>query len=180
MTQETTIQTRYGTLVIRRAAPEDVDALVAIDESTSAWLASLGIDPGPPPKPLRAIAADRVREGKIYLALLDGMPAGAVTLLCEQADLARGDGDLWNDGPGDACYVHGLMVHRDFAGRQVGLEMLSWAERETAGRGKPLVRLDCMMENRALRTYYERAGYLHRGDVHLAHRNAARYEKRVG
>jgi GNAT superfamily N-acetyltransferase len=180
MTQETTIQTRYGTLVIRRAMPDDVDALAVIDENTSAWLESLGIDAGPPPKPLREIAADRVREGKIYLALLDGAPAGKVTLLCAPEDLARGDGDLWSDRPGDACYVHGLMVHRDFAGRQVGLEMLSWVDRETAERGKPLVRLDCMMENRALRTYYERAGYLHCGDVHLAHRNAARYEKRVG
>ena len=49
MTMETTIGTRYGTLVIRRAAPEDVDALAAIGENTSAWLDALGIDPGPPP-----------------------------------------------------------------------------------------------------------------------------------
>ena len=121
-----------------------------------------------------------MREGNIYLALLDGVPAGKVTLLCTPEDLARGDGDLWSDRPGDACYVHGLDVHRDFAGRQVGLELLYWAEREAVERGKPLVRLDCMMENRALRRYYERAGYTHRGDVRLAHRNAARYEKRVG
>jgi GNAT superfamily N-acetyltransferase len=180
MTEETTIQTRNGTLVIRRATPDDVDALAAIGENTSAWLDSLGIDPGPPPKPLREIATDRVREGNIYLALLDGVPAGNVTLLCTPEDLARGDGELWSDRPGDACYVHGLTVHREFAGHQIGLELLHWAERETAERGKPLVRLDCMMENPRLRRYYELADYAHCGDVHLAHRNAARYEKRVG
>jgi ribosomal protein S18 acetylase RimI-like enzyme len=173
MIQETTIQTRNGTLVIRRATPKHVHALAAIGASTSAWLESLGIDPGRPPKPLREIAADRVREGSIYLASLDDAPAGMVTLLSAPEE-------LWSDRPGDACYVHGLMVHRDFAGRQVGLELLYWAERETAERGKPLVRLDCMMENQALRRYYELAGYTHCGDVHLAHRNAARYEKQVG
>src|SRR5258706_14536817 len=172
MTVQGTVATPHGELVIRPAVPDDVEALAAIGESTSAWLDSLGIDAGRPPKPLREIAADRVREGDIYLATLDGVPAGTVTLLCDREA-------LWSDLPGEACYVHGLMVHRDFAGRQIGLEMLRWAEHETAARGKLLLRLDCMMENLALRAYYERAGYTHRGDVRLPHRGAARYEKAV-
>lgn len=172
MTGHGTAATPYGELVIRRAVPDDVEALAAIGESTSAWLDSLGIDAGRPPKPLREIAADRVHEGDIYLATLDGVPAGTVTLLCDREA-------LWSDLPAEACYVHGLMVHRDFAGRQIGLEMLRWAEHETAARGKLLLRLDCMMENLALRAYYERAGYTHRGEVRLPHRGAARYEKAV-
>src|SRR5258707_575380 len=128
MTGQGTAATSLGELIIRRALPDDVEALAAIGESTSAWLDSLGIDAGRPPKPLREIAADRVRQGGIYLATLAGVPAGTVTLLCDREA-------LWSDLPGEACHVHGLMVHRDFAGRQIGLGMLRWAEQdEVRGR----------------------------------------------
>jgi GNAT superfamily N-acetyltransferase len=166
------IETIYGTRTIAPAGPEDVDAQAAIGESTSAWLESRGIDAGRPPRPLHEIVADRVRQGNIYLASLDGAPAATVTLLCEPED-------LWSDLPGNACYVHGLMVHRDFAGRQIGLALLRWAERETAAQGKSLLRLDCQAENPELRAYYERAGFTHRGDVCLGHRTAARFERRI-
>ena len=46
-----------------------------------------------------------------------------------------------------------------------------------AAAGKPVLRLDCAAENLALRAYYERAGFVHCGDVRLPHRGAARYEK---
>ncbi|HEX6797333.1 MAG TPA: GNAT family N-acetyltransferase [Ktedonobacterales bacterium] len=172
MTTTETIPTRHGTLTIRTAGPEDVDALAAIGESTSAWLESRGIDAGRPPKPLREIAAERVGDGSMDLALLDGRPAGMMTLLWQPEA-------LWADLPGNAAYVHGLLVHRDFAGKEIGCRLLEWAERRASAAGKPLVRLDCTAENPELRAYYERAGYIHRGDVALPHRIAARYEKPV-
>lgn len=170
MTTGETVPTRHGTLTIRTAVPEDVDALEAIDKSASAWLASRGIDAGLLPKPLRDILADRVGAGTMSVALLDGRPAGMMTLLWQPEA-------LWADLPGDAVYVHGLMVHRDFAGKEIGRRLLEWAERRAYTAGKQLVRLDCMAENPELRAYYERAGYAHRGDVALHHRTAARYEK---
>ncbi|MGH2516728.1 MAG: GNAT family N-acetyltransferase, partial [Ktedonobacterales bacterium] len=86
---------------------------------------------------------------------------------------------LWTDRPGAALYVHGLMVRRTFAGRDIGRALLRWAEREAARRGKSLLRLDCDAKNPTLRAYYERAGFAHVDDVTLPHRVAARYEKLV-
>src|SRR5258708_32665556 len=114
MTGQGTAATSLGELIIRRALPDDVEALAAIGESTSAWLDSLGIYAGRPPKPLREIAADRVREGDIYLATLDGVPAGTVTLLCDRHALLT-------DRRGEACYVTRLRGPRDVTGRQIGL-----------------------------------------------------------
>jgi GNAT superfamily N-acetyltransferase len=165
-------QARIGTLTIRLAKPSEVDTLVAIEESASAWLRSRGIDPGQPPKPLSEIVAQRVREGVVYLALLDGRPAGTLTLLWDLEE-------LWADLPGDAAYVHGLMVHRAVAGRAVGRRMLDWAEEQARAAGKPLLRLDCDARNPALRAYYERAGFASRGEVVLSHRIASRYERRI-
>ena len=170
MTTRETIPTRHGTLTIRHAGPEDVDSAVAIEESATTWVRSRGYDPGEPPKPLREILAERVGDGTMSLALLDGRPAGMMTLLWQPEG-------LWADLPGDAAYVHGLMVHRDFAGKEIGRRLLEWAERRGYAAGKRLARLDCMAENPELRAYYERAGYAHRGDVALPHRTAARYEK---
>lgn len=165
-----TIPTRHGTLTMRTAVPDDLEALEVIDTSAGAWLESLGIAAGSPPKPLREIHAERVCAGMMSLALLDGRSAGMMTLLWQPEQ-------LWADLPGDAVYVHGLAVHRDFAGKEIGRRLLEWAERRAYAAGKPLVRLDCMAENPELRAYYERAGYTHRGDVALPHRTAARYEK---
>ena len=123
--------------------------------------------------PLRLIVARRVENGSIYLARVGGAPAGTVTL-------AWDDRIVWPDAPeGDAGYVHGLAVARAFAGRQIGLAILRWVEGYVAGLGKPFVRLDCNGDNPALRAYYVRAGYTHRGDVSVG-RLASRYEKRVG
>jgi ribosomal protein S18 acetylase RimI-like enzyme len=159
-----------GTLTIRLAEPGEVETLVTIEESAGAWLRTRGIDPGQPPKPLREIMAERVRKRVVYLALLDGRPAGTLTLLW-------GPEEVWADLPGDAAYVHGLMVHRDFAGLAVGRRMLAWAEAQARAADKPLLRLDCDALNPALRAYYERAGFTPRGEVTLAHRVAARYER---
>lgn len=161
-----------GRLVIQLAESGDVETLVEIEESAGAWLRSLGIDPGQPPRPLHEIMAERARKSVVYLALLDGRPAGTLTLLWDPEE-------VWADLPGDAAYVHGLMVHRDFAGRAVGRRMLDWAEAQTRAAGRSLLRLDCDALNPALRAYYERAGFAPRGEVTLAHRVAARYEKPV-
>ena len=172
MTLTYTYDTPHGMLIIAPGRAEDVATLADIGEDVMAWQRSRGIDPGHLPRPLLEIAAARVREGGIYLATLGGEPAGTVTLRDEPEE-------LWEDLPGDALYVHGLMVRRAFAGQEIGRVMLHWTERRAAELGLPLLRLDCDATNPALRSYYKRAGFTHRGDVVLAHRAAARYEKRV-
>jgi len=169
MSQGEIIATPHGMLTIRQARPDDLDATVAIEENAAAWLRSRGIEPGRPPRPFRELFAPAIARGAMYLALRDGVPAAKVAITAED--------DLWADLPGGALYVHGLMVHRAFAGQGVGLALLRWAEGRAHADGKASLRLDCNADNPALRAYYERAGFAHRGDVALPHRTAARYEK---
>jgi len=171
MSQEDSIATPYGALTIRLARPEDVDALVAIDVSASERVKALGLDPGAPPRPIRDILAERVARGEVYLARLDEEPVGMAAL--------QWDDELWRDVAGEAIYIHGLATHRDFAGKGVGLALLGWAERIAAAAGQEYLRLDCNADNPALRAYYERAGFTHRGHVALLHRIASRYEKPI-
>jgi RimJ/RimL family protein N-acetyltransferase len=160
-------------LSIRRAVLEDVSAAVAIEVEAAAWLRGRGIEPGQPPRPLAVIFAENIARGQLYLGLVEGQPAGKITLQSEEEP-------LWADLLGRALYVHGLTVRRTFAGRQIGLTMLRWAEQRAALAVLPLLRLDCNSDNPALRAYYERAGFTYRGDVTLPHRTASRYERATG
>lgn len=173
MDQPEHITTRAGELTISCATPDDVETVVRLDEDSAAWARARGREPGEPPIPLREIVARRVARGETYLARLGADPIGTLTLQWD-------DAPVWGaDGTGDALYVHGLMVSRAHAGLGIGLALLDWAGHVAARAGRTLVRLDCRADNPALRAYYERAGFVHRGDIHLPNYHGARYERRV-
>jgi GNAT superfamily N-acetyltransferase len=171
MSEDETLETPYGALMISRAHPNDLETALAIDASAYGWRAAMGIPTGTPPRPLPELFAESIARGEMYLARLDGAPAGKIVLQRQDT--------LWSDDAGKAIYVHGLATHRDFAGKGIGRALLTFAERVAADAGKAYVRLDCNADNPNLRAYYERAGFTHRGDVALPHRVASRYEKRI-
>jgi ribosomal protein S18 acetylase RimI-like enzyme len=163
-----TMETTLGEMTVVLAGADDVGAIVAIWDDAGAWMRSRGIVAEQPPRPMHAIVSDRVRGGEAYLGRVNGETAATITLEWE-------DDGVWSDLPSEALYVHGLASKRTYAG--TGLALLRWAERMAAEAGRPLLRLDCRAENLALRAYYERAGFTHRGDVRLADRTAARFER---
>lgn len=172
MTREYRVAMPAGELVVRRAQPGDAAALSAIAESTMAWLEALGRDSGRPLIPLSEAIAARIANDEAYLALREGVAAGTATL--------RWTPDaLWGSLHGDAVYLYGLMVRRDFADRQVGRYLLAWVADLAAARGKSLLRLDCDATNPALRAYYERTGFAYRGDVIFLDRTWARFERTI-
>ena len=173
--------TRVDGLTMARATAVDAEAALALDETAVAWLRSRGIDRGEPPMPQREIVTRRIARGVIWLARAAGgdnvAPLGAIVPLWE-------DDGAWRDVPGvrdgDALYVHGLVSSREPEGRGVGLLMLRWAEQVAANAGRPYLRLDCMANNPVLCGYYERAGFVYRGDFVRPDVTLSRYEKRIG
>jgi len=85
--------------------------------------------------------------------------------------------EAWSDLPGDAVYVYGLMVHRAFAGHAIGEMILHWVGQTALKAGKASVRLECDADNPSLRAYYERAGFIFRGEIEDRLGLAARFEK---
>lgn len=171
--QQWTVETPQGGLIIRPARLEEVATLVTIEDMAARWIRSLGIEPGDAPRPLSEIFAEALARGEKYVALRDGVVAGKITL-------QTGDDPVWAGIPGDALYVHGLTTARAFADQEVGRALLRWAEEMARERSKAYLRLDCNADNPALRAYYERAGFVHCGDVKLPHREASRYKKPSG
>jgi GNAT superfamily N-acetyltransferase len=103
-------------------------------------------------------------DGNVWVAEVDG--AAVATLTLDWSDAV-----LWPDD-GRAGYLHRFATRR--AGTGLGAALLEWcADTVRAGR-RDRLRLDCPAENRALRGYYERAGFVHRDDVVL-HPGAVRW-----
>jgi len=87
------------------------------------------------------------------------------------------DPAFWNGASRDAGYIHKFAVVRAYAGRKIGEEMLWWAEKQALLAGKKYLRLDCLTSNRMIRDYYEKAGYIHKGDSSQTGWRASLYEK---
>jgi GNAT superfamily N-acetyltransferase len=175
MYQEQILPALEGNLSIKQAGPSDLDTIINMLEEAASWLASRGIDqwmPGSFLGPRYDSIDDQVNRGEIYLAILDGMPAGTLTLQWE-------DKKFWGDVPDDAAYVHRIAIRRVYAGKGLGLRLLQWAESTAATAGKTCLRLDCMAENAALCEYYERAGFGDRGEIRGKGWRGRLYEKRI-
>jgi GNAT superfamily N-acetyltransferase len=95
----------------------------------------------------------------------DAEGAAVATLTLSWSDV------LWPDD-GRAGYLHRFATRQ--AGTGLGAALLHWATDAVRARGRDRLRLDCPAENGALRGYYERAGFVHRGDVVL-HPGAVRW-----
>ena len=52
-----------------------------------------------------------------------------------------------------------------YAGQKIGLQMLRWAESKARTADKRFLRLNCLAEDRKIRDYYEKAGFVYTGDV---------------
>jgi ribosomal protein S18 acetylase RimI-like enzyme len=160
------------TLEVRRAGPEDVDEIVAILSEAAHWLLARGIEQWPDPFPRDRVEALAGR-GDFYLAQLDGETAATFALLWS-------DPSFWGERPPDAGYVHALAVRREHAGRGLGARLIDWADREVAGSGRELLRLDCRSDNAALCRYYEALGFEPKGEVAVDEFVSMRYERRCG
>lgn len=155
-----------------RAGPANIDTVLGILEDAARWLTSRGIDQWRPGRFDRDGLAASLSRGEVYLATVDGRPAGTLTL-------QTSDPLFWPNVSDDALYLHRLAIHRTYAGQGLGLYLLRWAEEATASAGKRYLRLDCMAESNVLRAYYESAGFSYRGNVTGKNWGASLYEKSV-
>jgi GNAT superfamily N-acetyltransferase len=145
---------RKNRLTLESATPTEVgDVLTVLDEA-AAWLRDSGVDQWPD-RFEAAWVEPAIERGETWLARLDGVVAGTITL--------DWDDPLWSDLHGTAGYVHRMAVRRSAAG--LGAALLDWAVATTRALGCAYLRLDCVTSNTRLRSYYESRGFHHQGDV---------------
>ena len=129
-----------------------------------------------------AVLEDSVLHGETYVAVERGAVLGTFALSWE-------DPMFWGERPPDSGYIHRLCTNPQVACRGFGVEMLTWADRTAANRGRAWLRLDTPASNVRLRTYYETLGFRSQGEIDVALSGptgeseiwrAALYERRTG
>jgi ribosomal protein S18 acetylase RimI-like enzyme len=156
---------------VRRCQAQDVAKVAELLDEATAWVGARGYEQWPLPFPRDEIVA-AVDRGEVYVAELDGDTVATVTLLWN-------DPTYWGERPPDAAYVHKLAVSRACAGQRIGSAIVEWADATAAAAGREFLRLDCLRDNPAIRGYYERLGFEHRGDLAVNGRDMSIYERRV-
>jgi GNAT superfamily N-acetyltransferase len=166
-------------LTIVKAQASDLDVYIDLLEAVADWLHSRKLSPLPKGiyRDSKVYYADSIARGEIYLAYLERSFAGSLRLV-------PNDGIVWPLVSADtALYLENLLVSRVWSHLGLGREMLTWAERQAAMRGKTHLRLDCFAENTFLRAYYETFGYAEMGQVNARYPfgtlRLQRYEKPV-
>ncbi|MFD3943037.1 GNAT family N-acetyltransferase [Streptomyces sp. NPDC058579] len=146
-------------LNIRKGGAEDVPAILALLDSAVVWLNGRGIADqwGTEPWSTRPKAVSLVErivgEGTPWIAEIDGVPAGTLTLTPHPASYVA---------PADEpeVYVHILATDGRFHGRGVGAALLAHSVEETRRQGLSLLRVDCFAGSEGrLVEYYERQGF---------------------
>ena len=153
------------------ARPEDTDTVLEILDEAAAWVIEWKLPSVWKPGGFsRQSFLEHISRGEVHIGLVQEKPAGTVTL--QWSDPA-----FWGERHPDSGYVHKLAVRPACAGQKIGLEMLKWAEAEARKAGKRFLRLNCLAADRKIRDYYERAGFLYKGDIVRPKAVAALYEK---
>ena len=144
---------------IRDGGADDIPAILGMLDSAVAWLVAQGRTGQWGTKPWSenpkavAMVERYVAQGSPFIAEVDGVPAGTLTL---------------TDFPGsyiDAVdeperYVHLLASDRRFKGYGVGSALLARAAEVTREAGISLLRVDCYAgDDRKLVAYYESNGF---------------------
>ncbi|MFI8515097.1 GNAT family N-acetyltransferase [Streptomyces sp. NPDC085460] len=146
-------------ITIRRGGPADLPAVLAILDSAVVWLNGRGITAqwGTDPFTTRPATVELVErvvtEGSPWIAEVDGVPAGTLTLTPHP-------GTYVPPAAEPERYVRFLATDGRFHGLGVGAALLAHAAEETRHEGVSLLRVDCFAGSEGrLVAYYERQGF---------------------
>lgn len=145
---------------IRRSAPADLDALVALEESS--------------------FDHDRVSRAQFRRHIAS---ASAVVLVAEQQGRVLGAALLFFRRGARAARLYSIAISHVARGRGLGAALLDAAEREARDRRCTEMKLEVRTDNLAAIALYEKHGYLRGKRVPGFYENgmdAWRYEKPLG
>jgi GNAT superfamily N-acetyltransferase len=137
--------------------------VIRLIEKAADWLRGQGTDQWATPWPTLDERDERVRIGlerRQTWLVCDGHAPVATMTVCQDPIP-----HVWQErDPGDAVYVHRLVIDRRYAGQNLGGMMIDWAvQRELKRRRVEWVRVDVWTKNEGLHAYYERQGFVRCG-----------------
>jgi 23S rRNA pseudouridine1911/1915/1917 synthase len=145
-----------GELVFRAADAGDLPALNALYRAAVAKMRADGLDQWDDEYPFALLPQD-IARGELYIGLLDGAPASAITAAAEPEEEYAGA--PWREPEARAAILHRLCVAPEKQGLGIGTETVAYAERLCRSAGFEYARLDASAKNAVSIALYEKLGY---------------------
>ncbi len=163
-------------LHIEQASASDLQAVISTLQEAAHWLQNAG-------RPLWSATefgpervSREVSAGAYWLARPGANRSEAAGVM--RLDLE--DPHCWPEiAPGTSVYLHKLAVRRAWAGQGVSTALLDFARERARALQLSHLRLDCVADRKALRTIYERFGFVLHSEVPKGNWALARYELAV-
>lgn len=140
-------------LPVRLATEADIGAIFSMRRAREMWLATRDIRQWPIGMVNIDHVTAQVRGGQWWV-----LAPPAAELLAAMR-VIWSDEEFWNDTPGTAVYVHGLMVGPEHSRKGLGRMMLDAARRMGLDAGAEYFRLDCAADNEQLKAIYRSYGF---------------------
>lgn len=161
-------------LTFRKAKPKEIETVLSYLKEAALWLRDRGIDYWQdwidPPTLFTDWIQQGFDESQFYLVQMGDKDVGCFRLQWQ-------DPLFWGEQEDNAGYVHSFTISRELAGQGVGIEVLLFIESYCLENSKSLLRLDCGVDVRGLRKYYENLGFQAVGEVTVEGERLTLYEK---
>ena len=150
---------------LRLATPGDLEDIYELLDEAAGWLREKDTDQWERPWPSREArnrrVADGQKNGETWIVLDDATPVATITIV------SKANPEVWSDLSPEcelserAVYAHRLITSRQYAGLELGSELIDWAGLYGQRRyGAQWVRVDVWRSNLALHDYYLKRGFL--------------------
>jgi GNAT superfamily N-acetyltransferase len=168
-------------LTLRRARPDDFEAVRSLLKEASRWLGTKNTDqwavPWPDENGRNTNIKRAIRAGRTWI-VLDADARSAATLTA-----SPNHHGIWpeRNGREPAVYVRRITVSRRYAGQGLGGQLLDWAGlRANRDYGARWIRVDVWTTNTQLHDYYRRQGFQYCGRCAVpGYPSAALFQKSV-
>lgn len=154
-------------IVIRKAAAEDIPAVAAIYEAihaeeaagrtTTGWLRHI--------YPIRATAEEALRRDELYVMEEAGCILAAAKINREQVDVYAAVAWEYPAAEDEVLVLHTLVVDPAVRRRGLGAAFVAFYEEFAGGLGCSVLRMDTNERNLAARELYKKLGYREAGIV---------------
>lgn len=164
---------------LRLATAADLPALLDVVQRVVPLMQATGNFQWDSQYPNETVFRRDIEQHQLWVAELDGRPAGLAALTTEQELEYAQVG--WNLNE-VAVVTHRLAVDPQFQGRGVATALLEQAEKLAVERGIFRLLIDTGAENRVTQRLFPKLGYQYAGEISLALRDGLRvycYEKRL-
>ncbi|HLK60472.1 MAG TPA: GNAT family N-acetyltransferase [Chthonomonadaceae bacterium] len=177
MVRDEIIETPGGSIQLRQAEPEDLEAILAVFDATLAWMNALGnvkqwgVTPFSQLPQMVTRFRRHLEEDTVFVAVKAGEIVGAIVVTFAPPPYC------WQGAEEPAAYIEPFATAPSLRGAKVGHLLLQKAAQYALQQGRQRLRLDCFAENPVLPAYYEGAGFAPRGEFAVGDWHGRMFER---